>query len=629
MRRFATTVIAIALMCTSFATHASAATVATTYPLGIEPFGVTIDPRDGKVFVAISDHNNWYGPEYMWAIDPASPPPWDSPPRFQLPRVQMMSILDISLDRLFVSTNDGLTIVDPHTHAVLATVALGGVGVGLALDAATHHVYVATLNGAALVDGTTGAVLARRSAASTTDAWWHIAHDPVRHRVFVTNGNFTGSPSLVVLDDADLSLIANIALPAIPRLALTVDVARGLVYVGGFSSGSAPFGSLYAIDESSLQIVKTLDVGDGRASPFSTTLVGDTLYVSVTARSGWPGSGIVVVDATAYTISDRISLSFQPGQTALHPDGRLYVAGHDARLLAAIDLHDHAPRIDSVSLDPASPATNDMLRATVAAHDAEGDPFTLTYQWTVNGVTRTGETGPMLDLSRAGNGDRSDLVCITVNLTGHIGSDSASRCVRIADTAPAAAVALDATTPTTNATVRASVTATDADADTLAYTYTWTVNGVARRVVSSASTTDGFDLSTTDNGDRGDVVAVSVVASDGTLQSAPATASVTVANSAPTLSVSLSDSSAEKHVLLVATSSAADADGDTLSLTFTWRINGSVRQTTTGTASLSSSFDLRRAAAKIGDRVTVDVTLSDGAATAAASASATVTPAGH
>ena len=40
------------------------------------------------------------------------------------------------------------------------------------------------------------------------------------------------------------------------------------------------------------------------------------------------------------------------------------------------------PVVDSVVIDQSSPRTNATLSATVAAHDADGDPLTLGYQWT-------------------------------------------------------------------------------------------------------------------------------------------------------------------------------------------------------------------------------------------------------
>jgi hypothetical protein len=199
----------------------------------------------------------------------------------------------------------------------------------------------------------------------------------------------------------------------------------------------------------------------------------------------------------------------------------------------------------------------------------------------------------------------------------------------VRDTAPVAAVALDPATPSTDATLRATATASDLDGDALQYTFRWSVGGVEKRAVTSASPTDAFDLSMAGNGDGGDVVTVEVVASDGTLESATASASATVANTSPTVAVWPSDKTANKHDVLVATVTARDADGDALTFTYVWRIDGVVKQTTSGTSATTNELDLRDMGAHIGDVVMLTVTASDGSASASASASATVTPAGH
>ena len=74
----------------------------------------------------------------------------------------------------------------------------------------------------------------------------------------------------------------------------------------------------------------------------------------------------------------------------------------------------------------------------------------------------------------------------------------------------------------------ATATASDADTDPLTLTYVWSVNGVVKRTTITAASTDTFDLGRPGNGNKGDLVTVELVASDGTLRSAPATASATV-----------------------------------------------------------------------------------------------------
>lgn len=608
MPRLGLALCVVVVLSIALSTPITAASVARTWPVGIEPFGVTIDPRDGKVYVAISDHNNWYGPEYMWAIDPASPTPYEPAlPRFQLPRPQIMSVLDLELDRLFVTINDGLAIVDPQTHALIAAIALGG-GVGVALDVTSHLVYVTTLNGAAIVDGRTGAVLAQRQAPSTSDAWWQIAHDAARHRVYVANGNYSGAPSLVVLDDTDLSIVATVPLPAIPRLALTLDVTRGLVYVGGFSSGSAPAGTLYAVDAATLQIVATLDVGAGVASPISTTLVAETnrLYVSnIGATFG--RDAIVVVDTSTFTVVDRIPLQFQPGQSALHPDGRLYVAGLNARLFAAISLVNSAPSIATLTFAPASPSSASLLQAVAQVSDPDGDPFSVTYEWSRNGEAIADASGLSLDLSLPGHGDRGDVISVRVVASDGRLTTARTASVVVANASPAVALSLSATAPRTNDLIVASASATDPDADAITLRYGWTRNGVAVGV-----TTPSIDLR--QYGDRGDVLVVTVTADDGRGGVTSASATATVADSAPVVTLTTNTSSPKTDQTLVATAAFSDVDGDAVCCAWYFKVNGIVvwhEFSQTGTT--SNSFDLSRLGwGDRGDTVTIEAVAGDG-----------------
>jgi hypothetical protein len=337
--------------------------------------------------------------------------------------------------------------------------------------------------------------------------------------------NIGGAPSLVILSADDLSFIDEVLLPEVPRSALAVDRARQLVYVGGFSGA----GRLYVVDANTRQITATVDLQAGASVPFSATLVSaeDRLYVSQFSSFG-PNS-IVVLDLATLQVVQRISLPWQPGETALHANGRLYVAGFSADLLAAV-IRNSAPVLNSVTLSSSAPRTNDTISATAAASDVDGDMLT--------------------------------------------------------------------------------------------YTFTWKVNGVVRSVTSGPNTSSSFDLSLAGNGDHGQTVLVEVVASDGALSSAVASASVVVANTPPTITVSLSDATPQTRDVLVATASAEDADSDPLTVTYAWSVNGVVKQTGT-----SNTFDLAvKGQGDNRDVVVVAATASDGAASTTASASATVTP---
>ena len=98
---------------------------------------------------------------------------------------------------------------------------------------------------------------------------------------------------------------------------------------------------------------------------------------------------------------------------------------------------------------------------------------------------------------------------------------------------------------------------------------------------------------------------------------------MSVVNTPPTVSVSLNTTTPGKRDQVIATANGADADNDTLTYSYTWRLGGVVQTNTT------SSFDLRTVESEYGDVLSVTVITSDGTASATASASATVTRPKH
>jgi hypothetical protein len=390
---------------------------------------------------------------------------------------------------------------------------------GVAVDETTHHVYVAGISSMSMIDGATGSVL-HREPAGPDDSWWGVALGG--GRVYVTNLDL-GAPSLVVLNAADLSFVREVPLPEVPRFAIAYDAARQVVYVGGYSST----GNLYVVDAASLTITRTVDPDPGSAWPLSAMFdpARDHLYLSQFNLSG--PSHIAVIDPTTLNVVERIALPWQPGQTAFHPNGRLYVAGFSADVLAAIVVNS-APVVSSVTLSPAAPRTNDTLTATAIASDADGDPLTYAFTWKVDGAVRATVTGPnassTFDLALAENGDRGQTVRVEVVASdGALSSAAVSTSAVVVNTPPAITVALSDATPQSHDVLVATAGAQDADHDPLTLTYAWSVNGAVVQTGGS----NIFDLSIKGHGDNGDVVVVTVTASDGAA-SASASASATV-----------------------------------------------------------------------------------------------------
>jgi DNA-binding beta-propeller fold protein YncE len=174
--------------------------------------------------------------------------------------------------------------------------------------------------------------------------------------------------------------------------------------------------------------------------------------------------------------------------------------------------------------------------------------------------------------------------------------------------------------PVTDDLVTATVQARDPEGGDVTLTYTWTVNGIVLAEESGAT----LDLAEPGHGDRGDMICLTVIASDGEGQTTEVRCLLRVRNSAPIAAVSIDDTSPLTDAVLRATASVADADGGAFAYTYTWRVNGAVVHELTS-ESASSTLDLSLSGhGDAGDTVEVTLVVSDDVAQLSLPASASV-----
>lgn len=275
-------------------------------------------------------------------------------------------------------------------------------------------------------------------------------------------------------------------------------------------------------------------LGIDPAAPTGADVLSATLRASdadgdrLTERRTWswtcPGgaSGTVIADTIALadlgigrdcrvSLSDRVS------------DGTRTTAA-----AASTTVGDAAPAIASVAVDAQAPATDDTVRAAVAASDPDGDPISLAYQWTLNGMPIAGATGSSLDLSGPGNGDRGDRIAVEVTAgDGTATSSATSPAVTIVNSAPVLddpAIVYDPAT----ATATIAPGAVDADGDRLQTSVRWTLDGF------DAGTAAALDL-TRAGAHVGDAIGawVRVTDSQGASSAWAAPAPATIASGVP------------------------------------------------------------------------------------------------
>ena len=407
------------------------------------------------------------------------------------------------------------------------------------------------------------------------------------------------------------------------------------------------------------QLSVQLSVGDGTASSATLTSGAVTVLnsaptvVSATIDQSAPktNDAVAVAVVTADADGDARTSSFQWtkngadrfGETASGYDLATILNGDKGDAIAvrvvasdgtessapvtsaAVTVANSAPVLDSVSIDQASPRTNDTLTLSATSHDDDGDAVSYAYQWRKNGLDLVSETSTSLDLGVAGNGDEGD--AIAVRVTGSDGAGSSapllSNAVTVANTAPTATVSLAPASPTTNQTLTATATDADADGDAVTFTYLWKVDGsTVRTTAGSPGATDTLDLSQAGYGDKGQVVTVEVTPHDGDAAGSTVSDTTAVANSAPTISsVAIDQGSPATDEVLTVSIASADADGDARSYGYQWRRNGVDLAGETG-----ATLDLAQAGhGDEGDAISVRITANDGSAASPASTSPAVT----
>ena len=231
-----------------------------------------------------------------------------------------------------------------------------------------------------------------------------------------------------------------------------------------------------------------------------------------------------------------------------------------------------APVSAGVSLTPLIAYNDSTLSCAVSASDADSQALTESWSWSnlSSGAVLGSGANLTLDSALASPGD--EIACTVVVSDGDLSvSDSSS--VTLDNRPPNQPVVAISPDPATSLNILQCLlnSAIDPDGDVVTASYEWYVNSVLSPAQTSA--TYGGSIAS------GDVVACSVVLSDGSLSSTPGLASLTVINNPPVVdSLLLAPAPLRTADALTATVVASDADGDAVTLDYEWSVNGVVVQ---------------------------------------------------
>ncbi len=283
---------------------------------------------------------------------------------------------------------------------------------------------------------------------------------------------------------------------------------------------------------------------------------GDSVSTSVS----WDVSGTThtglgsSLDGTYFERGDVVSCEVTPNDG--EEDGAAVVSND-------VTIENTAPSITTVTLSPDPAYAGDTLTCSYAGfYDADDDSDLSTIAWTLDGVSAGSGT-----TYSSGQVHGDVLACTVTPSDGTDNGTAVSATITVSNTAPSiTAVTLGPDPATAADTLTCSYTGySDADGDADASSYAWTIDGVSAG--SGSTIASGFS--------RGDTVRCTVTPWDGYDGGTTAYAELVIDNTPPEVSsVSVAPTTVYTDSTLAASVSLYDANGDAVSSSYAWYVDG-------------------------------------------------------
>jgi hypothetical protein len=227
----------------------------------------------------------------------------------------------------------------------------------------------------------------------------------------------------------------------------------------------------------------------------------------------------------------------------------------------SVTVQNSSPSVASVSISPDPAYATDTLDCSYTGFDdPDGDADASSFSWTVNGIPASSTSSLTSGFVK---GDPVE--CTVIPSDGTNTGSSVSDTITISNTAPVASgVTISPTAPALGDTLTCSYSFFDTDGDADASTIEWSIGGAS--VGTGASLASAFV--------EGDQVTCTVTPDDGSDPGTPENASVTIGNSAPSVTnLSVQPDPAVAADTLSCVYTFDDPDGDADASFMKWYVN--------------------------------------------------------
>ena len=325
-------------------------------------------------------------------------------------------------------------------------------------------------------------------------------------------------------------------------------------------------------------------------------LASDADLESLTPTYTWEKNGSPLGTGVSLTLTPTM---IQPEESVTCVASVTDGFGATAELSTTAEIGNSDPVIDSVTIAPSTSYNDSTLSCSVVSSDADNQSLSTVYEWSnaTTGVVLGSSSSMTLDSSMA---SRNDVILCQVTVQDSTGGSVMSSASQSLDNRPpdAPTVSLTPSTAYADSILTCSASGTDIDGDSVSYGYAWSINGGA--LIATTETLSAAFAA-------GETVQCTATSNDGLIDGSSSSQSIVISNTAPIIdSVTLSPDPVYTDQNLSATASSSDLDGDSLTLTYTWSVEGSIVQTGTTDILDSSLFSKN-------ELVEVSVTANDGA----------------